>query len=122
MAKVKSSESSNKSTAGSGEGSGEESLENTTFEKALGELETLVESMESDQAPLDELIENYEKGTRLYDLCQQRLDNAQRRVDLIRDGAGSGDKSLEPFDEKSESLERNKETQENTNTDDGQLF
>ena len=122
MAKVKSSESSNKSTAGSGEGSGEESLENTTFGKALGELETLVESMESDQAPLDELIENYEKGTRLYDLCQQRLDNAQLRVDLIRDGANSGDKTLEPFDEKSDSLERNKQSQTNTKTDDGQLF
>ena len=63
MAKAKSSQSSNKSTAGSGD----ESLDNTTFEKALGDLETLVESMESDQAPLDELIENYEKGTRLYE-------------------------------------------------------
>lgn len=118
MAKAKSS----KTPKNSETDSGDDLLDNTTFEQALGELETLVESMESDQAPLDELIENYEKGTRLYDLCQQRLDNAQRRVDLIRDGAGSGDKSLEPFDEKSESLERNTESQANTKTDDGELF
>ena len=78
--------------------------------------------MESDQAPLDQLIENYEKGTRLYGLCQQRLDNAQQRVDLIRDGANSGKKNLEPFDEENESLERTPESQANTKTDDGELF
>jgi len=94
----------------------------STFEQALEELENLVESMESDQAPLGELIENYEKGTRLYGLCQQRLDNAQQRVDLIRNGVDPEEKTLEPFDTKSESLERKAESRANTKTDDGQLF
>lgn len=118
MPKAKSS----KTLKNSETGSSDDLLDKATFEEALEELETLVESMESDQAPLDELIENYEKGTHLYELCQKRLDNAQRRVDLIREGAKSGDKTLEPFDEKSESLERNPESQTNTKTDDGQLF
>ena len=92
-----------------------------TFEQALDELENLVESMESDQAPLDQLIDNYEKGTQLYDLCQKRLDNAQQRVDLIRDGDGTK-KKLEPFDEENESAERKENSQANTQTDDGELF
>lgn len=99
-----------------------ESGDESTFEQALEELESLVESMESDQAPLDKLIENYEKGTQLYNLCQQRLDNAQQRVDLIRDGVEQETKTLKPFDEKDASVERNMETPANTKTDDGQLF
>lgn len=92
-----------------------------SFEQVLGELESLVEAMESDQAPLGELIENYEKGTQLYEKCQQHLDDAQRRVDLIRDGAKAG-KKLESFDGNSESLERSVNSQANTKTDDGELF
>jgi len=117
MAKAKKGKSS-KALENSEANSDDES----TFEHALEELEILVESMESDQAPLDQLIENYEKGTQLYNLCQQRLDDAQRRVDLIRDGAGPETKTLEPFDEKNESVERNMESPANTKTDDGQLF
>lgn len=93
-----------------------------TFEQVLEELEGLVESMESDQVPLGELIENYEKGTRLYEQCQQQLDDAQRRVDLIRDGVNSSRKNLVPFEENSSSIERNIESQTNTEADDGQLF
>ncbi len=118
MAKAKSSATVKKSASNADE----ISTDDISFEQALQELETLVESMESDQAPLDELIENYEKGTRLYDLCQQRLENAQRRVDLIREGATSEKTNLQPFDAESESLERNTQSQANTTTDDGQLF
>ncbi|NOX98345.1 MAG: exodeoxyribonuclease VII small subunit [Verrucomicrobia bacterium] len=119
MAKAKSSATVKKKSASDAD---DASSADISFEQALQELETLVESMESDQAPLDELIENYEKGTRLYDLCQQRLENAQRRVDLIREGAASDKKKLQPFDAESESLERNTQSQANTKTDDGQLF
>jgi len=96
------------------------SSDNTTFEQTLGELEDLVEAMESDQAPLGELIENYEKGTLLYEKCQRHLDDAQRRVELIRDG-GNG-KKLQDFDKNSESLERKSKSQANNQTDDGELF
>lgn len=96
--------------------------EGETFEQALEQLENLVESMESDQAPLNDLIDNYEKGTRLYERCQQHLDAAQQRVDLIRDAKCPGEKSLAPFEEENESLERTAEPQANTDTDNGELF
>lgn len=93
-----------------------------TFEQALEQLEDLVESMESDQAPLNDLIDNYEKGTRLYERCQQHLNAAQQRVDLIRDSKSPGEKSLSPFAEENESLERTAEAETNTKTDNGELF
>ncbi len=93
-----------------------------TFEQALGQLENLVESMESDQAPLNDLIDNYEKGTRLYELCQEHLDAAQQRVDLIRDSKSPGKKSLAPFVEDNKSLERNAAPETNIKTDNGELF
>lgn len=117
MAKAKSTTSKSPKSSETNSGS----VDAATFEQALGELENLVEAMESDQAPLGELIENYEKGTRLYERCQQHLDDAQRRVDLIREGAADG-KKLEPFDKNSASLERSVESQANTSTDDGELF
>lgn len=54
------------------------------FEEALGQLEKLVQIMESDQIPLDGLIKNYEEGTALYRVCAQRLDEARGRVEKIR--------------------------------------
>ena len=94
----------------------------STFEQALEELESLVESMENDKAPLSELIENYEKGTQLYEKCQQHLDAAQQRVDLIRDGASCEEKKLSSFNENKQLVERKAQSPANTTTDDGQLF
>ncbi len=71
---------------------------------------------------MSDLIDNYEKGTQLYERCQGHLDAAQQRVDLIRDSKEPGEKSLASFDEESESLERNAEPQANTKTDNGELF
>lgn len=100
----------------------EPSAAEQTFEQTLEELETLVEIMEGDQVPLGELIENYEKGTLLYEKCQEHLNEAQQRVDLIRDGAGEDGKKLEPFDENLPSSERSAQSLANNKTDDGELF
>ncbi len=54
------------------------------FEEALSQLEAIVQGMESDQLPLDELIKNYETGTKLYQVCESRLDEAQGRIEVIR--------------------------------------
>lgn len=98
------------------------------FEDALGQLEELVREMESDQMPLEELIEHYERGTALYSVCEKRLDEAHGRIEIIRKKQ-NGESVLEPFDEEKASK---KEKQgpakssstadaENTETD-GELF
>lgn len=69
-----------------------------TFEEAYGELEELVQAMESDEMALADLIEAYERGIRLHSLCQKRLEEAQGRIEIIRRRA-NGETVLEPFDD-----------------------
>lgn len=68
------------------------------FEEALAQLEEMVEDMESDQIPLEELIRKYEEGTRLYRICEKRLDEAQGRIEIIRKNR-DGDTVLDSFGE-----------------------
>jgi len=57
--------------------------ERPSFEQALGELEAIVDQMENDQLPLNELIDQYEKGVRLFSTCDQLLGEARERLELI---------------------------------------
>lgn len=66
------------------------------FEQAIGRIEELVARMEAERLPLDDLIKAYDEGTRLLDVCRQRLDDAQRRVDVISMRA-DGTAALTPF-------------------------
>lgn len=51
-----------------------------TFEEALGKLESIVETMEAGDLPLDQLLARFEEGTRLARLCQDRLTTAELRI------------------------------------------
>ncbi len=68
-----------------------------TFESALERLEQIVEEMEGDRLPLEELLGRYEEGTSLVKVCQQRLSAAEKRIELISRNA-SGEAVLEEFD------------------------
>lgn len=60
-----------------------EPADRPSFEQSLGELEFIVEQMENDQLPLNELIDQYEKGVRLFSTCDQLLGEARERLELI---------------------------------------
>jgi exodeoxyribonuclease VII small subunit len=51
-----------------------------SFEEALKKLESIVEAMESDELPLDQLIQRFEEGATLAKLCQDRLSEAEVKV------------------------------------------
>ncbi len=53
------------------------------FEEALGALEKLVEEMEHDQLPLEDLVKHYEKGSALLNRCEAILKSARERIELI---------------------------------------
>ncbi len=55
-----------------------------SFEKALENLETIVESMESGQVPLAELLTKFEEGQKLLNLCEARLKEAEMRIELLK--------------------------------------
>jgi exodeoxyribonuclease VII small subunit len=65
------------------------------FEKALAELESLVEKLESGELALDESLASFKRGVELTRKCQGMLDQAQQTVEKLLD-AGD-EESAEPF-------------------------
>jgi exodeoxyribonuclease VII small subunit len=53
------------------------------FEDALGRLEEIVRKMEAGDMPLEESLKAFEEGIRLARLCAKKLDEAERRVDIL---------------------------------------
>ena len=66
------------------------------FESALAELETIVQSMENGQLPLEESIAAYRRGSTLLKHCQHKLDDAEARIQILENG------QLRDFDAASE--------------------
>jgi exodeoxyribonuclease VII small subunit len=59
------------------------------FESAMDRLEAIVEQMESGKLPLEDLIIRYEEGMNLVKICQERLANAEQKIEIIaRNSAG----------------------------------
>lgn len=54
-----------------------------SFEDALAELEKIVRQLEEGKAKLDDAIGNYERGTLLKRHCEEKLRQAQARIDKI---------------------------------------
>ncbi|HZT89320.1 MAG TPA: exodeoxyribonuclease VII small subunit [Stellaceae bacterium] len=54
-----------------------------SFEDALSELEQIVRRLEGGQVKLDDAIVSYERGAQLKRHCEQKLNEAQQRVDRI---------------------------------------
>ena len=57
-----------------------------SFESALAELETIVESMEGGQVPLKEALEAYKRGAELLKYCQATLKDAQQEIEVLEKG------------------------------------
>jgi len=75
-----------------------EDIKAMSFERALEELETIVQKLESGRAPLQESIAIYERGEALKAHCDALLKTAEARIEKItlsRDGKPAG---TEPLD------------------------
>lgn len=69
-----------------------------SFEDALRALETIVRQLESGDVPLEDSISLYEKGEKLRQHCQKRLDSAQARIERIVAGPDGAAAGTQPFD------------------------
>lgn len=58
-------------------------VEELSFEEALQRLEQIVARMESGQTRLEELMKDFEEGAELVKLCNRRLDEIERRIELL---------------------------------------
>lgn len=67
-----------------------------SFEDAMEKLENIVEAMEGEQLPLEELIARYEDGSRLLKHCDSVLTGARKRIELITLADREAEKTPEP--------------------------
>ena len=54
-----------------------------SFEKDLKRLEDIVAKMEEGDVPLDDSMKLFEEGVKLSRLCSERLDKAEKKVEII---------------------------------------
>jgi exodeoxyribonuclease VII small subunit len=58
------------------------------LEKALGDLEELVEELESGDLPLEKAMKKFEDGIKLTRGCQSALNDAEQKVEILLKDAG----------------------------------
>jgi exodeoxyribonuclease VII small subunit len=67
------------------------------FESSLEELERIVRDLEQGELTLEKSLELFEQGVKLSRECQERLNQAERRIEiLMRDNHGRA--TVSPFD------------------------
>lgn len=55
-----------------------------TFEQALKNLEEIVEELNNGELDLEKAISAYERGVKLKNVCEERLQNAKERIEKIQ--------------------------------------
>ncbi len=71
------------------------------FEAALARLEEIVQELEKGDIPLEQSLKLFEEGIKLSRICNKRLEEAERKVEiLIKDKNGM--MRAEPFEEEGE--------------------
>jgi exodeoxyribonuclease VII small subunit len=68
------------------------------FEKAFQHLEKIVQRLEGENLSLDESLTLFEEGIRLSRFCHQRLEEVEKKIELILADA-KGQPVTEPFEE-----------------------
>jgi exodeoxyribonuclease VII small subunit len=55
------------------------------FEAAIGELETIVKKLEEGDLALEQSLQLYERGVQLSRFCHARLEDAERRIEILNE-------------------------------------
>ena len=74
-------------------------MKELSFEEALKRLEKIAEDLENDDVSLDVSLKHYEEGIRLIGLCNKKLEEAKKKVDVLVKKEGKKFQ-LKDFDEK----------------------
>ena len=61
-------------------------MKDMKFEEAIARLESVVARLEEGSVSLDDALAGYEEGMALVRLCKERLNAAEARMMLVRDG------------------------------------
>ena len=60
-----------------------ENISEMSFEKAMAELEEVIDKLEHGEVPLEDSIKLYERGTQLKKICEAKLKEAEQKVKNI---------------------------------------
>lgn len=75
-----------------------DSIKKMSFEEAMGELESIVQKMESGDAKLEDSIQSYERGIALKQHCEAKLREAEEKIEKItisEDGSAKTESFME---------------------------
>lgn len=95
-----------------------------SFEKALDNLEKIVAAMEEGDLSLDKSLEQYEKGINLIRMCHKKLDESEKKIELIHKKA-NGEFETTDFDEnenKPKAKAKTKASDKANDKEEGMLF
>jgi exodeoxyribonuclease VII small subunit len=70
-----------------------------SFEESLGELEKIVSELEGGKLGLSDALARYEEGIKHLKACQQLLESAERKIELLSGVDSEGNPISQPFDE-----------------------
>lgn len=96
-------------------------IQNLTFEEAIGLLTEIVEKIETGQVPLQESLQQYEKGMALIGQCRRILEDAEKRIAEIESRYSPGRQEAEDEEEHEQEEELGEEGDEDEDEED-ELF
>ncbi len=64
--------------------------EKISFEEALKRLEEIVETMEAGEVDLDRMVASFEEGQKLVQLCTDKLNEVEAKIEKIVKGGSEG--------------------------------
>lgn len=78
----------------------EDQVENETpsFEKSIVELQQIVGQLEDGSLPLEDSMQQFERGISLLRNCYQVLEQAEQRIEVLTELAEDGSVETRPFD------------------------
>lgn len=62
---------------------------NVSFESAMERLDRIVSELESGDVPLEQAIELFQEGMKLSRLCSQKLEQVERKIEMLIEEEGS---------------------------------
>ena len=71
-------------------------IDRLSFDATLEELETIVHQLEQGSLPLEEALKQFEQGIALVRVAQQKLDQAEQKVQILLER--DGELAAQPFD------------------------
>ena len=62
-------------------------------------IEEIIEKMENERVPLEELLKDYEEGTKLLSICKEKINVARKKVEQINKDLNKDAPKLDELDE-----------------------